>query len=462
MHIEELRLGSYTTLAELASGGMGTVYLARQAGAGGFERLVVIKRVHRHLLKSREFCDMFRDEARLASLVRHPNVVSVDDVVEADGELFLVQPYVESLSFAELLARAKTAQKQVPAAIVARIVADALAGLSGAHEAKDLRGEPLHLVHRDVSPQNVLVGLDGRSRLIDFGIAKAASRQTVTSSGVLKGKLAYMAPEQFRRQPIDARTDVFAAGVVLYEALTGDRPFDGADEGDTLLAILVAEPPPPSTLAPDVPAALDAVVDKALARDRDDRYATANDFLDALEHAIRPASTRDVAAFVESLGGEELAERRRKVRELLDRTPVSAPSKGDTPAAASEASTRAEIKAPPAPSPRLWVIALVALLAGSAIALVAFRNDKPPAPVQAPLGIATTAAPEVTSAPSALASAIPTASAAASVSSAAPAKTTHAPAPSIAAAPTVKASAAPTATPTASSELHQNPYDKKP
>src|SRR5262249_48102220 len=154
-----IRLGNYTTLAELASGGMGTLYLARQAGAAGFERLVVVKRVHRHFLKSREFVDMFRDEARLASLVRHPNVVSVDDVVEAEGELFRVSPYIESMPRAALLDRAKREKPTAPPAVIARIVADALAGLQGAHEAKDMRGEPLHLVHRDMTPQNILVGV---------------------------------------------------------------------------------------------------------------------------------------------------------------------------------------------------------------------------------------------------------------------------------------------------------------
>src|SRR5262249_2701069 len=157
---------------------------------------------HPHLLKSREFCDMFRDEARLASQIRHPNVVSVDDVVESEGELFLVQPYVESITLAELLEAANARGERLPPAVAGRILADALAGLQGAHDAVDIRGAPLFVVHRDVSPQNILIGLDGRSRLIDFGIAKAARRSTITANGVLKGKLAYMAPEQFRNQEL--------------------------------------------------------------------------------------------------------------------------------------------------------------------------------------------------------------------------------------------------------------------
>ena len=177
------RLGQYEPLVELASGGMATVYVARQVGAAGFERLVVVKRVHRHLLKDREFYDMFRDEARVASLIHHPNVVSVTDVVESDGELFLVMDYVESCAVSTLQKNVRDAGARLPPAVAARIVADALGGLHAAHEAVDMRGERLDVVHRDVSPQNIIVGVDGTSRLIDFGIAKAARRVTETKSG---------------------------------------------------------------------------------------------------------------------------------------------------------------------------------------------------------------------------------------------------------------------------------------
>ena len=276
------RLGSYQTLIELAAGGMGTVHVAHQAGAAGFERLVVIKRVHRHLLKDPSFRDMILDEARLASQIRHPNVVPVDDVIESRGELLLVQPYVESVPLSELIAAAAERGERLPVPVIARIGADALAGLAGAHDAIDLRGQRLEIVHRDVSPQNIVVGADGASRIIDFGIAKAARRLTVTSSGVLKGKIAYMAPEQLRQQPVDARCDVFAAGVVIYEAITGARPFEGQDEADTLLAILIGDPAPPSMRAEGVSPALDAVVEKLLARDRGERFASAAEAHEAL------------------------------------------------------------------------------------------------------------------------------------------------------------------------------------
>lgn len=317
------RLGNYVLLLELASGGMATVYVARQAGAAGFERLVVIKRVHRHLIKMREFHDMFLDEARVASLIRHPNVVSVDDVVEADDELFLVLPYVESVSLSTLIEAARLQGERIPPKLVVRIIADALAGLAAAHDAVDMRGEKLDVVHRDVSPHNILVGTDGRSRIIDFGIAKAAKRITTTTRDVMKGKLAYMSPEQARQQPLDARADLFAVGAVLHEALAGEQLFKGEDQADVLLAVLIGDIPAPSALAPDVPPELDEVVSKALAREPEDRYQTGGDFLEHLEKALPPAQGRDVAQLVERLCGRDLETRRAAVRELLDQPRMS-------------------------------------------------------------------------------------------------------------------------------------------
>lgn len=325
-----VRLGNYEPLLQLASGGMATVYLARQAGAAGFQRLVVLKRVHRRLLKDREFYGMFVDEARVASLIRHPNVVPVIDVVEADGELFLVLDYVESAPLSGLLAAAGAEGELLPPAVVSRILADVLAGLHAAHEAMDMQGRKLDVVHRDVSPQNVIVGVDGTSRLIDFGIAKAARRLTVTSAGVLKGKFGYMAPEQTKQLPLDRRADVFAAGIVLYEGLTGHRLFDG-DEGDIVLSTLLAEIPDPSSLVPGLPAKLDAVVQAALARDREERFQTASAFLVALETALPPAPPREAAECVVRYAGKLLERRRDELRVALEQ-------RSESPAPPSEAS----------------------------------------------------------------------------------------------------------------------------
>ncbi len=315
-----LRLGAYEPLLELASGGMATVYIARQVGAAGFERIVVVKRVHRHLLGNREFYDMFRDEARVASMVHHPNVVPVIDVVEVtnpDRELFLVMDYVESSSLSTLRKAAHEHGQRIPVPVVARILYDALAGLHAAHTAVDMQGHALGVVHRDVSPQNIIVGVDGSSRLIDFGVAKASHRLTETKSGSVKGKYSYMAPEQARGQAVDRRTDIFAAGVVLHECLTDKRLFRGDNELDTVRRIMEAEIPAPSSVQPALPTALDAVTLRALERPAEKRFQNAVDMMEALESAIALASHREVSAYLERVCGSRLQERREALREML-------------------------------------------------------------------------------------------------------------------------------------------------
>jgi serine/threonine-protein kinase len=315
-----LRLGAYEPLLELASGGMATVYIARQIGAAGFERIVVVKRVHRHLLGNREFYDMFRDEARVASMVHHPNVVPVIDVVEVthpDRELFLVMDYVESCSLSTIRKAAHESAQRIPVPVVARILYDTLGGLHAAHTAVDMQGRALGIVHRDVSPQNIIVGVDGSSRLIDFGVAKASHRLTETKSGSVKGKYSYMAPEQARGQAVDRRTDIFAAGVVLHECLTDKRLFRGDNELDTVRRIMEAEIPVPSSVQPALPAALDAVALRALERPPEKRFQTAVEMMEALESAISLASHREVAAYLERVCGSRLTERREALREML-------------------------------------------------------------------------------------------------------------------------------------------------
>ncbi len=312
------RLGNYEPLLELASGGMATVYVARQVGAAGFERLVVIKRVHRHHLGNREFYRMFLDEARVASLVRHPNVVSVIDTVEEGGELFLVMEYVESCALSTLLKTVSREQDRLPPSIACRIMADMLSGLHAAHEATDMRGQRLELVHRDVSPQNVIIGVDGGSRLIDFGVAKAAHRLTETRSGSLKGKLAYMSPEQAMGKEVDRRVDLFAAGVALHESLTGRRLFQGENDLDTMRRITEMPVRDPSSIAPGIPRSLDIVVQRALVRDPNGRFQTAAEFLEALEGALPMAPLREVAAYMLAKCGDRIEERRIRLKEIVE------------------------------------------------------------------------------------------------------------------------------------------------
>ena len=313
-----LLLGNYEPLLQLATGGMATLYVARQTGAAGFERLMVVKRVHPHLLADREFYDMFRDEARVAAMIHHPNVVPVTDVIEADGELFLVMEYIESAALSSLMSAVVEVEQRLTPAIVSRILVDALSGLHAAHEAVDMRGRRLELVHRDVSPQNLIVGIDGTSRLIDFGVAKARHRLTETRSGSLKGKLGYMSPEQAHAHDVDRRADVFAAGVVLWEALVARRLFRGETEVETIRRIVEAPVEAPSVIVPSLPRALDAVVMKALDRDREKRFQTAAELVEALEAACPPATARDVAAVVKAYCGERIEARRAKLEAMLD------------------------------------------------------------------------------------------------------------------------------------------------
>jgi len=318
------RLDRFELIAEIASGGMATVFLARLSGVAGFQRLVAIKRLHPHLAREQEFVSMFLDEARIAARIHHPNVVPIQEVGQSDQGYYLVMDYVEGDTLAHLLARASQAGATVPAPVALRILLDALAGLHAAHELVGDEGEPLGVVHRDVSPQNILVGADGVARVVDFGVARAASRLSTTRSGQLKGKLAYMAPEQARGMEVDRRTDVFACGVVLWEALALKRLFKGTGEADTLNRVLYEAIPAPSSVRPEVPPALEAVCMKALAREPGERYPTALALADALERAAAGqdgvATARDVEAFLTRIVGQELSDTREAVRSWLSRS----------------------------------------------------------------------------------------------------------------------------------------------
>jgi eukaryotic-like serine/threonine-protein kinase len=321
------RLDRFELIAELASGGMATVFLARLSGVAGFQRLVAIKRLHPHLAREAEFVEMFLDEARLAARIHHPNVVPIQEVGESDQGYYLVMDYIEGDTLAHVLARAAKTKSLVPYGVTIRVLLDVLSGLHAAHEMKDDHGEPLQIVHRDVSPQNILVGVDGVARVVDFGVARAASRLSSTRSGQLKGKLAYMAPEQARGGAIDRRADLFACGIVLWEALATKRLFKGEGEAETLNRVLYDPIARPSSARPDVPKALEDICMKALSRDPDQRYATAQDFGDELEKAARAlgsvGSVRDVAECLVQVIGNDLTLQRDAVRAWLSRSEPS-------------------------------------------------------------------------------------------------------------------------------------------
>ncbi|NUO53011.1 MAG: serine/threonine protein kinase [Polyangiaceae bacterium] len=322
------RLDRYELIGEIATGGMATVYLARRGGVGGFQRFVAIKRLHPHLQNEPEFVEMFLDEARLAALIHHPNVVPILEVGENEAGYYLVMEYVEGDTLSRIVARTMSMGQLPPRHVALRILLDTIAGLHAAHELRDDRGQLLGLVHRDVSPQNVLVGVDGTARITDFGVARASSRLTSTAHGKLKGKLAYMAPEQTRGDELDRRTDLFAMGIILWEVLCGRRLFKADSEAATLQRILVEPVRAPSEVVPSIPKPFDAVVLRSLDRDPERRFQTAADLADALEDAAREsaklnvadvglASPREVASFVQAVLGQEIGAQRESVRAWL-------------------------------------------------------------------------------------------------------------------------------------------------
>jgi serine/threonine-protein kinase len=300
------QFGRYALHGEIACGGMASVHFGRLLGPVGFARTVAIKRLHPQYARDPEFVAMFLDEARLAARVRHPCVAATIDVVATEGEIFLVMEYVHGESLARLLRTARGAGG-VPVAIVGSVLSGALHGLHAAHVATSESGAPLGIVHRDISPENILVGVDGIARVIDFGIAYAAGRAQVTREGRLKGKLAYMAPEVLEGGRATPLADVYGAGVVLWEALTGERLFTGDNEGQVLTRILRGTVAAPSTLRAGLSSAVDELVLRALARDPALRFPTALAFALEVEKHLRPASAREVGEWVNDVARESLA-----------------------------------------------------------------------------------------------------------------------------------------------------------
>jgi serine/threonine protein kinase len=297
----------YTIVREIAAGGMATVYLGRLAGPGGFSRLVAIKRPHPHVARVPEFCAMLLDEGRLAASINHPNVVSTLDVVAENDDLFLVMEYVPGKTLAQIKRALRAQGARLEPAVACTIVHSVLLGLTAVHEARDEAGTPLGIVHRDISPQNILVGKDGVPRILDFGVAKAAGRLQVTRDGQLKGKIAYMAPEQMAGNAT-TRTDVFAAAVVLWEALAGRRLFAGDNDVEVFTKVLSSRIPPPSedgaagsALPAGVWADLDALVLRGLAREPSERFASAGEMAQAIEQAIERAPAAQLAELVARL-----------------------------------------------------------------------------------------------------------------------------------------------------------------
>ncbi len=313
--------GKYTLIGKLGHGGMAEVNLAVMSGKGNFRKLVVIKRMHAHLEAEPGFVDMFLDEARLAAQLDHPHCVQTLEVGEANGQHFLAMEYLDGQGLERLLRITGQRGETLPPTLVARMVADALDGLGYAHELTDYEGRPLGVVHRDVSPQNLFVTYNGVVKLLDFGIAKAASNVVETRTGVVKGKYAYIAPEQALATPVDARADVWAMGVVMWEMLTSRRLFKSHNELATLQETLTATIHPPSAVVAGIPAELDRIVLRALTREVSLRYQSAAEFKTDLEDylatAPERAERRDIAKLMQERFGEAVKVHRAKIAECL-------------------------------------------------------------------------------------------------------------------------------------------------
>jgi hypothetical protein len=341
-------LGRYQLLASVARGGMGQVWLGRLKGARGFHKLVAVKTLLSASDESGRFERMLLEEARIASLIHHANVVQTIELGEDEGTLYLVMEWVDGEPLTQVLGKAQE-RGGVPLGVATNIIAQTLRGLHAAHELCDESGATLGVVHRDVSPHNVLVTYTGTAKLLDFGIAKATKSSTAeTVTGEVKGKFAYMAPEQVLGGMIDRRTDLFSVGIMLYTLTAGRHPFKHHNDAGVLHAITSEKPaPPPSSFRPDYPKALEAVVMKAIDKNIEERFATAEAMRLALEQAVPaalPTGDREVGKFIGELLAENAAARREAVHRTLLRADAETPSSG-TPGLGSSAQSAGSLGA---------------------------------------------------------------------------------------------------------------------
>lgn len=395
---QPIRFGKYLLLDKIGTGGMAELFLAKQTGLSGFEKSVAIKRILPHLTQGSEFIAMFINEAKLAALLTHQNIVQIYDLGNVDQCHYIAMEYIMGKDLRTVINHGKS--KSIPLSIgdALLIVSKICSALDYAHRKKDLNGNDLHLVHRDISPQNILVSYEGEVKLVDFGIAKAAMGGQETKTGVLKGKLAYMSPEQAWGKPVDGRTDLFALGIVLYEAVTGERLFTGNDEISILEKVRKAEVPPPTQLNPAIPPELEAILKKAMAKEPEDRYQTASEMEMALEDLITKKgyafSSLSLSHYMQALFAEEILIDTRRFQLLTsqahqtapveDRSTVvrpahaaATPVPADPAAAVRKSISQSKLVLPPPKGRRLsrWVSATLFLTSWSVFLLLLFLSD---------------------------------------------------------------------------------------
>ncbi|MBN2195563.1 MAG: serine/threonine protein kinase [Polyangiaceae bacterium] len=316
------RFGRYDLLVKIGRGGMASVWVAHEHAVRAEDsRIVAVKTIHSNLAEEVEFVKMFLDEGQLVSRIRHPSVVDLYEVGEIDGVVYMTMEWVEGDSLHALIAEAGK-RRPIPPEMAVRIIADAAAGLHAAHGLRDENGVELNVVHRDVSPHNILISTSGRVKLVDFGVAKARLRASeATEVGHVKGKFGYMSPEQALARPVDRRSDVFSLGIVLYELTTGRRLFRGESDAETLSLVVKGEIPPLTSLVPDYPLALERIAMKALSRSRRERFQSARDFQRALERYLKDerivVPRAGIAGLLRKVLGDRIEARRQAVRGAL-------------------------------------------------------------------------------------------------------------------------------------------------
>ncbi|MCA1665160.1 MAG: serine/threonine protein kinase, partial [Myxococcales bacterium] len=315
---QPIPFGKYVLLERISVGGMAEVFKAKSFGVEGFEKILAIKRILPSMAEDADFIEMFIDEAKICGQLNHANICQIFELGRVEDSHFIAMEYVWGKDVLQIQNRFRKLRQTMKAEMAAFIAAKLCEGLDYAHKKKDAAGRPLGIIHRDISPQNILISYDGELKIIDFGIAKAASRSSKTQAGVLKGKFGYMSPEQVRGLPLDRRSDVFAIGTILYELLTSDRLFMGESDFETLEKVRNVDVPPVTSINKNVPPELERILNKALARDVDERFQWANEMQEALHAFLLTREPVFTAKHLSTWMREQFALEMKREQQILD------------------------------------------------------------------------------------------------------------------------------------------------